>query len=167
MTPPPADATRIEAIANLDPSRTFATAARAVVPTHTAPDRAHRVAERLATSLSTVSGRHHAVEAHIATDHSLHADALPTGTAIFADLQRRLSNTCSDGGLRRRNDGSRTLVATPAELASCWLPEGARLTPDGQRAVAPRPGESTALKRPPVGQLAPFRTDGLALGRPH
>ncbi|WP_321169641.1 ATP-binding protein [Halorarum salinum] len=47
----------------------------------------------------------------------------------------------------------------------CLL-DGIALTEAGNRALAPTPGERTALPRPPHDLLANYRTEGLPLGRP-
>ncbi|MFC7132359.1 MULTISPECIES: ATP-binding protein [Salinibaculum] len=58
------------------------------------------------------------------------------------------------------------MVVAPAELPGFCLIDGAALTPNGQRALATRPGEQTALQLPPPDQLIRYTPPGMALCMP-
>ncbi|WP_313692149.1 ATP-binding protein [Halorarum halobium] len=61
---------------------------------------------------------------------------------------------------------SRGIVVDPDEAPVFCLVDGGSLTTTGARALAPTPGERTALSRPPNRLLARYRGSGLPLGTP-
>ena len=169
--PPPAVQARIDDIHERNCHQTMTVSARAVALTRHTPKRADRVARRLASALSPVSGPNHEVTGRVHTDEAngwlQTADA---GTQLYDDLCER---TIHDPGyeatssrLPWRSNSSRGIVLTPEELPAVCLLDGAGLTVQGERALATRPAEQTALALPPPSVLLQYRPPGMALGMP-
>ncbi|MFB6362077.1 MAG: hypothetical protein ABEH59_12255 [Halobacteriales archaeon] len=159
-TPPAGDQTRIEELTARNGRRAFAINARAVAagPQGDAADRTRELASAFAAvgrSCHQVIGTHHTGEAAAGvleairnrTFHAPSYDALPSYLPFTGNR-------------------SRGIVADAAEAPSFCLLGGEELTAAGGRAVASRPGERTALPRPPVDRLATYREPGLTIGRP-
>lgn len=144
------DQQRLEELTAKDPRRSFECTARAV-----AIDDEHTIDE-LTTAFADVS--HTCYEVGATTRTGTRA------TALFdAICSREFATTNRLPSLRSR---SKPLVVDAAEAANFCIVDGDALTGAGARAVAPTPGEATALPAPPADQLSTYRGTGLPLGLP-
>jgi hypothetical protein len=166
--PPPAEQARIDDIHDRNCHQTLTVSARAVALTRHTPKRADRVARRLASALSPVNGPDHKVTGRVHTDEStglLQTD--DAGTQVYDDLCERTIHDptyeATSSRLPWRSYSSRGIVLTPEELPAFCLLDGAGLTVQGERALATRPAEQTALALPPPSVLLQYRPPGMAL----
>jgi hypothetical protein len=169
--PPHRDRLRIERITARDPGRTFSVSARAAVMTREQPSQADGIARRLSSALGHLSTEFHQVRGHVRTDGDLHAGSRePAGGETFSDICQRTSYGVNyetvKNYLPRVPHVSRGIVVAPGELPGLCLLDGAGLTAAGQRALAARPAEQTALTLPPPQQLARYSPPGMALCMP-
>lgn len=168
--PPAQDRARIDGIQARSQHRSFLVSARAVVLAHTDRAAATRTAERLADALGQVSGPTHELQGRVVTDADEHWTGAAPGTRCYEALcDRQVHDRRYDSlaaWLPGQRPTSRGLVVGADELPGLWLLDGARLPPDGRRALAARPGERTAVPLPPPGQLARYRPPGMALCMP-
>ncbi|WP_135365010.1 ATP-binding protein [Halosimplex halophilum] len=169
--PPPADQARIDDIKERNCHQTMTVSARAVALTRHTPDQADRVARRLASALSPASGPDHEVTGRVHTDEAngwLQTD--DAGTQVYEDLCERMIHDpayeATSSRLPWRSNSSRGIVLTPEELPAVCLLDGAGLTVQGERALATRPAEQTALALPSPSILLQYRPPGMALGMP-
>lgn len=168
--PPRSDRDRIEGIRSRACDQTVCLSARAVALTRDDPSKADTIARRLSKALHSVDGRFHTVEGHVVTDGDLHPQADPPGSQVYADLLSRAIYPAAYDSFRARLPGtqprSRGIVVAADELPGFCVVDGAGLTPAGQRALAARRRERTAVTLPPPGQLVRYSPPGMALCMP-
>ncbi|QLG61118.1 ATP-binding protein [Halorarum salinum] len=155
------EATRLEELDAKDARRSFVVNARVV--THSLHgEGTPRAFDGLSTAFEPVSHTCYSVQSRHHSGDAAHAvlEGLATRTVhppAYETLTAKLPWT---------ENTSRGIVADPTEAPVFCLLDGSTLTEAGKRALAPTPGERTALPRPPHDILANYRTEGLPLGRP-
>ena len=168
--PPESDKRRIASIQRRNPTRSLCVAARAAILTRDDPADANHTANELATVLEALSGPTHAVQG-IVRDAAQDPDTDDgAGQAVY---ERLCARECPSPTYDRRFSrlrpgltGSPGLVVDPTELPGFCLLDGAGLTSTGQRALAIRPAERTALTLPPPTQLSRYEPPGQLLCMP-
>jgi len=155
------DRKRIEAIEQRDTHHGVRLSARAVAFADS--PQTDELLGQLPTALTSLDGPFHRVRGHT------HTDDKPAQT-LFEDLCARTVHSPSYDSPRTYLPGttpeSRGIVVTADELPGFCLVNGARLTPDAQRALTTRPTERTGITLPPPTQLAQYQPPGMALCRP-
>ncbi|WP_276247583.1 ATP-binding protein [Haladaptatus sp. YSMS36] len=155
------DQARIQELAEKDGRRSFEVNARVVAISTDNPDTPDAPIRELATAFGDVSHTCYEVTSVVHTD----GDA----TRVYEDIQTQRFYPADYGRLRNKipwtTNTSRAIVADAREASNFCVLSGDSLTGAGKRAVAPTPGERTALPRPPADQLRAY-TDGLLFGHP-
>jgi hypothetical protein len=160
MDIPAGDETRIAELDVRETRRSFLLNARLALVTPSAA-KAKRLTTELASAFADVSH----------TTYEITGSA-STGTAaqeVTEAIQNRTLKPATYDSLRNSLPGrnkSQGIIVDARELPNFCLLSGETLTTAGSRALSPRPGEQTALPRPPVSQLERYRGDGLLLGNP-
>ncbi len=168
--PRPRDQLRIDAITQRDPRRTFCVSARTIALTREVPAQADAVARRMSNALGHVGGKFHEIRGHTATDDEFYATSQSPGVKLFEDLCSRASHHVTYQSLGNyllgRTPQSQGIVTSPGELASFCCLDGGALTPRGQRALATRTAERTAITLPSPEQLRRYGGAGMVLCLP-
>ncbi|AZH27148.1 ATP-binding protein [Haloplanus aerogenes] len=159
----PADESRLDEIALRDTRHSFTVNARviAIADAETSADQAERAVSELAATFAGVSHTCYEIT-------GLHRNGRAEN--LSHEIRSRTIHPPSYTGLRAylpwTRNRSRGIVADTAEAPNFCLLGGDVLTAAGARALAPTPGERTALPRPPFEQLTHYRGKGLLLGTP-
>ncbi|QLG28915.1 ATP-binding protein [Halorarum halophilum] len=157
----PAARSRLDELDDKDARRSFVVNARVVAATH--PDEPSPAAlAGLTSAFETASHTCYSIDAHTHTDND--------ARTVLEDLISRTVHPPQYDTLIAKlpwtANTSRAIIADATEAPVFCLLDGSALTASGTRALAPTPGERTALPRPPHDLLANYRSKGLPLGRP-
>ncbi|WP_256545687.1 type IV secretory system conjugative DNA transfer family protein [Halobellus inordinatus] len=155
---PRGDEVRIEELEARDTRRSFELNARIMASETNATE----AITELAAAFTEVSQTSYDIEGRIQTGDDAHRifEAIRDRTFIPAKYERLKTR------LPWVTNTSRGIVADASEAPSFCVLGGEALPAAGARAVAPTPGERTALPRPPFEQLTNYRGQGMRLGRP-
>ena len=150
---------RIEELKARDARHSFVCNARAIA---VGPDDPEEFAHQLVDAFADVSHTCYAIEGCVSSGKRAQ-------NVVDAVRDRTVHPPRYGRGRNRlpwRRARSRAIVVDPEEVPNFCVLGGEAMTAAGARAVAPTPGERTALPRPPVEQLSQYRGEGMVLGTP-
>ncbi|MFC7044785.1 ATP-binding protein [Halobacteriaceae archaeon GCM10025711] len=169
------DRRRLEELDAKDARHSFEVNARAIAITDTPGDSTNTTAvepntasnpegvvRELASAFSSVSHTTYSIESRVATG----GEAVSLQSSIRGREFRESAQNGFTSKLPWSSNASPIIVADPLEAPNFCVLDGTRLSGSARRAIAPTPGERTAIPRPPFELLDTYRGEGMPLGMP-